>query len=227
MVRKRSRSVRAWRQEVAALEALGGRLDGMPALLDANAATRTLDMTALPGAPAGPHDPDAHRAAGAWLARLHAWPAGDDDPLPPRSALVRRADAALSRARAHLDPSRHARAAHQLAGLAELDVPGRAWCHRDFTPRNWLADPFGVVDFEHARLDVPTWDLVKLAAEVWPGRPVLRDAFLHGYGTPPDPALLEALCLLHGLATLAWGRDHHDAAFTALGEQVLDHFLPC
>jgi hypothetical protein len=221
--RKRSRSDRAWRQERDALAALAGRVPSIPPVIDADARERTLILGRLAGAPADPTDARVHAAAGAWLARLHALPVADADPLPVCDALTRRAAAALARARGLLPDRRLAAIADRVGDLGARYAGPRRWCHRDFTPANWLQGPFGVVDFEHARPDLPQWDLVKLAAEVWPEAPALRTAFLDPYGDPGD---LEPLCVLHGLVTYTWGRNHRDEVFTALGTRILDRCCP-
>ncbi len=166
-------SHRGFRQELEALTALHPER-----ILDADPSTRTLVLVEQPGLPA-PDRPAVHRAAGCWLRALHRRPFVDDDPLPLARALEWRS-----------------RAAGLPACFDDVDAP-RVWCHRDFHPRNWLWDgsTLVVIDFEHARPDHPTWDLVKLAVEVWPRHPALREAFREGYGDW-DEELLERFCAL-------------------------------
>lgn len=170
-IRKRFPSARGFQQEHAALVDLHPER-----VLGADPVTRTLVLVDLPGGPP-PERPEVHEAAGRWLRALHDRPWTDDDPLPLHDALRRRGRA--------VD--------------CDLEVPParRVRCHRDFRPANWLwhDGSLTVVDFEHSRGDHPLQDLVKLAIEVWPDRPDLRDAFRIGYG-PWEPDVLEALVRL-------------------------------
>lgn len=186
----------------------------------------------------------AHRRAGAFLRALHALPEPDHDPLPLREAVARRYAAWLGRVSPRVTP---AEAAH-LRGLGEALTADpelfararRVPCHRDFTPGNWLidgpivdeqisrVDGFFVVDFEHAKLDCPLLDLVKLWTEVWGDRPDLEAAFFAGYGRPlgPDERLeLQVLAAMHAMATVAWAHDHADPAFALLGARALQRVL--
>jgi hypothetical protein len=77
-----------------------------------------------------------------------------------------------------------------LTALSLMGVPRGVPCHLDFQPRNWLVNTCGdlsLVDFEHARVDLPVRDLVRLRFRIWPDRPALREAFLTGYGRPLTP----------------------------------------
>lgn len=186
----------------------------------------------------------AHLRAGAFLRALHALPDVDHDPLPLRAAVQRRYAAWLAR----VSPRLTVIEANHLRGLGEaLDAaPGlfararRVPCHRDFTPANWLVDGpvvdgqisridgFFVVDFEHAKLDCPLLDLVKLWTEVWGERPDLEAAFFAGYGRTlgPDERLeLQVLAAMHAMATVAWAHDHADPAFATLGARALRRVL--
>ena len=161
-------------------------------------------------------------AAGAWLRTLHARQPATADPLPLHEALHRRARAALDRA------ARHGPVHPRIRAGIDPDRPfpagPRVWCHRDFTPRNWLWCPdagLGIVDLEHARPDHPALDIVKLETELWPGQPRARAAFCAAYGPLPDADLRRRLGWLHGLQTRTWGRDHADPDYTALGERIL------
>ncbi len=127
----------------------------------------------------------AQHAAGALLRRLH-----DGQPAAPWSDFGQaKADefGRLAKAAAGLLTSRELRAAdscvRELAGITGATlVP----CHRDYTPRNWLADgdALYVIDFEWARLDAWVSDLARLELAIWAGLPDLREAFLNGYGRP-------------------------------------------
>lgn len=180
-IRKTFPSDRGFRQELVALRRLYPER-----ILDVRDADRTLHLVDLPGC-VPEASREVHRAAGRWLRWLHDQPLDDDDPLPIGVALNARA-AALSRPPA-------------------VDFSGvqgrRVLCHRDFRPANWLWDDgLVVLDFEHTRADHPLWDLLKLADEVWPARPDLREAFLETYG-PVDDDLLGRMLLLFRAQTEA------------------------
>ena len=186
----------------------------------------------------------AHRRAGAFLRALHALPEPDRDPLPLREAVQQRYAAWLARVSPRLTEAD----AGQLRGLGEAlrGTPrlfGRARrvpCHRDFTPSNWLIDGpladaqisrldgFFVVDFEHAQLDCPLIDLVKLWTEVWGDRPELEQQFFAGYGRAlgaDERAELRVLAAMHAMATVSWAHDHADPAFALLGARALRRAL--
>ncbi|MBI2373997.1 MAG: aminoglycoside phosphotransferase family protein [Deltaproteobacteria bacterium] len=162
------------------------------------------------------------RTAGVLLRALHSLPVEDSDPVPIAAALEARAKALLERC------GGEARAAARLAleRLGGLDLKGarRVPCHRDFELRNWLIDARAavrIVDFEHARLDHPVVDLVRLACFEWPGRPELESAFLEGYGGPCDEPVLVAISTLDTAATLAWAERHRDHEYAARGVRML------
>ena len=193
-VRKSYRSDRAFRQARAALERWAP--ERILTLED-----RALVLRWIPGE-SGSMEPDVHEEAGRWLRSAHDGDHDDRD-IPLVDAFRQRIPAELD-----LDPTR-------FAGT-------RVWCHRDFHPDNWVCGPAGmaVIDFEHSRPDHPGVDLVRLATEIWTHRPALREAFRSGYGDW-DPHVLEGLVLIHAHRTLAWGLQHDDPHFTALGRTLL------
>lgn len=205
---------------------LGLGLAGAPLLRAADASVGALLMEELSGDSVDFIGiTEIHRAAGAWLARLHALPVEGEDPMPVEEALGARLRSLERRlgAEARGLPIAALRQAVEAVSLPEAR---RVWCHRDFQPRNWRWDgaTLGVLDFEHARPDLWVADLAKLEGEAWVGRPALRQAFFEGYGRRPSDAeegALRALVGLHGLFALGWGRRHGEAAFVALGEGIL------
>jgi aminoglycoside phosphotransferase (APT) family kinase protein len=185
----------------------------------------------------------AHKRAGYFLRALHGVSAPDTDPMPLGDAVQRRCAAWLARVEPALAPDEHARLRER---AAPADDPGlfagarRVPCHRDFTPGNWLVsgpiddgkivglDGFFVIDFEHAHLDTPLIDLVKLWTDVWPDRPDLESAFFAGYGRnlgPTELAQLGVLAAMHAMATIAWAHEHADLQFQALGQRALRRVL--
>lgn len=232
---KAHRDVAKHAREAAAYRRWGPSLEGsVPRLLGVRPGTpRALLVERLHGRVDAPSEgPDAaalHRAAGTWLARLHAIPHVDDDRVPLEEAYAMRADAWFARAAPVLPAAtlREARARVE-AILPALRGRARVPCHRDFSPRNWLADGpdlVGVIDFEHARPDLAEGDLVRLASHLWPRRPGLRDAFLDGYGGGGPPAWLAGLEVLEAVATVAWAAEHDDTAFERRGRAVLGRHL--
>jgi len=200
--------ITAYRQWVRALSGHAPRLhaadDSRSAIIVSAVAGEPVpwpaaDLRALPDT-ARLAEQAVHREAGVLLRRLHDaqpplpwddWGAAKvaefDGLMPMASQLLGKRDLALARA--------------EVETLSGLPCPGRVPCHRDYTPRNWLADDGVqyVIDFEHARLDVWLADLARLRLGIWPGRPDLKEAFLDGYGrqlSDTDHAIL------HGVAAL-------------------------
>ena len=251
LVLKQHRNPRPFQQELRAycewLPALGGPASTgplspwthdtdrlrihVPALLACDLANCSLALTFAPGErlSLGTHapalDPAAHAAAGRFLRALHELPVADDDPMPLVDAVAARQREWHARARDLLTPAERDALQRLAARRDAFAGVRRVPCHRDFTPDNWLlgADNLCVLDFEHARLDAPEADLVKLCADVWPDRPDLAGAFLAGRGplTPDATARLDVLLALHAAATLAWAERHDDPAFRALGRRAL------
>lgn len=168
-------------------------------------------------------DDDVHERAGALLRRIHGVPVVDDDPLSIPDAIAARVDRWAARARGLVPDATIDRVIALVDPCCFADAH-RVQCHRDYTPGNWIVREDGsvaAIDFGQARLDLPQWDLVKLAADVWPAAPRLRERFLAGYGAAEDPRLPQ-LVALHGLQTLVWGIEHRDVPFVALGRRVLE-----
>jgi hypothetical protein len=185
-------------------------------------------LSALPGVSPGPSHlaPDVYRQAGVLLRRFHqAEPA---TALPwYRDWLRERAAHWVGRAALLLTPDDTAVIRGHLAALDQSGVPFGGPCHLDFQPRNWLISPVGAVsliDFEHARIDLPARDLVRLRFRTWPGRPTLRDAFLDGYGrslTQAEEQLIWHLGALDALTALARGHENADLELIAVSRETL------
>ena len=132
-----------------------------------------------------------------------------------------------SRAAPLLTPDDRAIIRDHLAAVGQPDIPSGGPCHLDFQPRNWLIGSPGdvsVIDFEHARIDLPARDLVRLRFRTWPGRPDLRDAFLGGYGrslSPAEDRLTWHLGALDALTALARGHENADPELVAIGRDTL------
>ncbi|MFW5752788.1 MAG: aminoglycoside phosphotransferase family protein, partial [Planctomycetota bacterium] len=235
---KAHRQRRKFLQESTALREWGPQLDRVPRLLAVrHERPHALLLTALPGAIACHLTLSAegacqlHRRAGAWLARLHALPVTDDDPLPLGQALRQRAAAWIDRSADLLDGDTRAWVASQAAALDRLDGTARVPCHRDYSPRNWLIEPavpdsydLAVIDFEHAQMDWWLQDCDRLRGEWWVGRPELERAFYAGYGRRPDAneqTLAGVLGAINALSTVVWGHQHGDQLFARAGRERL------
>jgi hypothetical protein len=246
---KQFQNDRAFAQERHVYEAWLPRLDAAPRLLAARPApVRALLLRKLPGAPlATTHagasvERAAHRRAGQFLRALHALPEADPDPVPLARALPQRYAAWLARADPFVAPGERARL-RELGGALAGDLfaaARRVPCHRDFTPHNWLVagptiedhlaavEDFAVIDFEHAHLDAPMLDLVKLWTDAWVDRHDLETAFFSGYGrtlADAERQQLGVLAAMHAMATLAWAHEHRDPTFVALGHKALRRAL--
>jgi hypothetical protein len=216
------REVHAYRHWTTALGS------SAPALAAVDHTAMIIAVSALPGRSSGPPDltPDVHRQAGALLRRFHE--AGPRT-SPPwfRDWLRDRAGHWGSRAAALLTPDDATVIEDHLTALSDMGIPRGSPCHLDFQPRNWLISRSGdvsLIDFEHARIDLPARDLVRLRFRTWPGRPDLRDAFLDGYGRPLTPAedqLVWHLGALDALTALARGNENADPELTAVGRATL------
>jgi Ser/Thr protein kinase RdoA (MazF antagonist) len=172
-----------------------------------------------------------HRAAGAATRVLHALPLEDDDPLPLAQALQARFRRWAGEAEGVVAPALIARVGEALDPAAFAGAE-RCWCHRDWSPRNWLITAergggpgFGMLDFEHCMPDLWLVDLVKLADSGWRRHPETRAAFLGGYGGAElgreEADRLGRLMWLHALGTTVWGAAHGDREYEQHGRGLL------
>jgi Choline/ethanolamine kinase len=218
---KHDREVHAYRHWTGSLGT------ATPALIAVHGPEMIIITSAQPGHVHGGDLPSsAHRQAGALLRRFH-------DAEPPtelpgfRHWLSDRADYWASQAAALLSAADTALIGSHLAALADVEAQQGGPCHLDFQPRNWLINTGGevsLIDFEHARLDLPARDFVRLRFRIWAARPALRDAFLDGYGRPLTPAedeLIWHLGAVDALTALVRGHQTADQALTASGHATL------
>jgi hypothetical protein len=198
-----------------------------PQLVAADPQALTIVTTALNGHPyPGPLTVAAHHHAGTILRRFH------DAELPRtlpgyRDWLRDRAAYWTARARPFLSAADLGNASAHLAALQQATDPDGVPCHLDFQSRNWLLGPAAdlyLLDFEHARTDLPLRDLVRLRFRAWPARPDLKDAFLNGYGrelTGSDTETLQHLGALDALTAIARGHQNHDIQLVQYGHSTL------
>jgi hypothetical protein len=218
---KHRREVHAYRRWAPALAA------NAPQLIAADQATMTVLITALPGQPVdGAGDIWNHRQAGVLLRAFH-----DAEPPRPLDSFQHWLASRIAWWRGQCLPllsawERQVIDQH-LATLHGLGAPPGGPCHLDYQPRNWVTDHAGtlrVIDFEHARIDLPARDLVRLYFRCWPPHPGLREAFLDGYGRPlTDQEDLWIRCCgaIDVLTALVRGAQNDDAAMTAHGRATL------
>jgi hypothetical protein len=222
-------SARAFEQEQQALDGWflhAGEVGGarVPRLIASEPCLAALILERLPGSAPPEGDAVVHHAAGRFLAALHRLEIRDDDRLPLGDALAQRTRA--WRRRVELEPEWH-RVVDEHGPRPELfEGVSRVPCHRDFEARNWLwdGDTLAVVDFEHARMDCGLVDLAKLTVGSWRARPDLRTAFFAGYGREPtevERERMRCVLVLHGLASLAWGREHGHETHVREGREAL------
>ncbi|MGH3155505.1 MAG: phosphotransferase enzyme family protein [Streptosporangiaceae bacterium] len=218
---KHDREVHAYQRWTAALGS------SSPRIIAADSTAMAIVITALPGEPCSEeYTTAAHHQAGALLRRLH-------DAEPPRDLpwfpgwLDDRVRHWTSQADNLLSAEDHAIIDGHLSALARVGVPRGVPCHLDFQPRNWLLDTSGnlaLIDFEHARTDLPARDFVRLRFRVWASRPDLREAFFVGYGrrlTDAEDEVVWHLGALDALTALARGRQTGDPALITSGHATL------
>ena len=218
---KHDREVHAYQHWIPALGS------SAPQLVAVDAQALIIVTTALDGRPyPGPLTAAAHHHAGAILRRFH-------DAEPPRALpgyrdwLQVRAAHWTGRARPFISTADLGNASAHLAALQQATAPDGVPCHLDFQPRNWLLGPdtdIYLVDFEHARTDLPLRDLVRLRFRAWPDRTDLKDAFLNGYGrdlTGSDTETLQHLGALDALTAIARGHQNHDMQLVQYGHSTL------
>ncbi len=233
-------------QEVAALEgwveALRGGETALPQLYaKSDPALSSILLTAVPGEIAAnlPLDEHAgvaiHRRAGEFLARLHALPFRDEDPMPLATALPLRLAFWLERQDGLLSSVEHELALRSVGDGAMFEGDTRVPCHRDYSLRNWLVEGegrngarrFGVIDFEHARPDHPWVDFVRVEERARPHYPAWFESFCEGYSHASESpitacdAKLRAVSAIHAVGSIVWGHTHGDAAFERSGHALL------
>jgi aminoglycoside/choline kinase family phosphotransferase len=219
---KHDREVHAYQRWTAALGS------SAPRIIAADSRAMMIIITTLPGKPCRDECiAAAHQQAGALLRRFH-------DAEPPRDLpwfpgwLNHRVRHWSIQARTLLSHADTVVINRHLTALTELGMPRGVPCHLDFQPRNWMVDNSGnvaVIDFEHARTDLPARDFVRLRFRVWASRPDLREAFLAGYGrrlTAAEEKLIWHLGALDVLTALARGQQSGDATLTASGHATLN-----
>jgi aminoglycoside/choline kinase family phosphotransferase len=229
------RTSRDFHRELSAYQhyvpALGG---DAPRLIASDDRLQLLLISLVPGAVVegteAEHDPAVHARAGELLRRLHEAtpPVVNDhfgDTLLGKLAYwVDRVGEAASETEIDI-VRRIALTSHDLGPLPHVPA------HRDFSSRNWMLGPdehVRLIDFGSMEFEPWAVDLLRLQQREWLDAPLLREAFLDGYGRRPDErdaAVLHAFHAVSAIATIAWARQHHDPTAAAQGRQMLDRLL--
>jgi Ser/Thr protein kinase RdoA (MazF antagonist) len=219
---KHDREVHAYQRWTAALGS------SAPRIIAADSTAMTIVITALPGDPCSSEcTTSAHRQAGALLRRLHDAEPSRDLPWFP-GWLHDRVRHWTRQVKNLLSAEDHEVIEGALVALAAVGVPHGVPCHLDFQPRNWLCDASGslaLIDFEHARIDLPARDFVRLRFRICASRPDLQEAFLAGYGrrlAAAEEKLIWHLGALDALTALARGQQTGDVTLTASGYATLN-----
>lgn len=118
----------------------------------------------------------------------------------------------------------------QTAESAAWDALEVGYCHRDYSPRNWLVDVehgldhVTVIDFEHSEWDYYATDVMKLWDGPFIGHPQRSRAFYVGYGRPLEEHLpaLRLLAAPHGLAIASWSQLANNPEYLAHGREFLE-----
>jgi Ser/Thr protein kinase RdoA (MazF antagonist) len=103
-------------------------------------------------------------------------------------------------------------------------------CHKDFSPRNWVARPdgrLGLIDFERTRVDYECLDWSRLWMREWQQRPELRTAFFEGYGPLAGSweSTMRRLMVLYMVGGVVWASEHQDAEFAREQREVVNRLL--
>jgi thiamine kinase-like enzyme len=114
------------------------------------------------------------------------------------------------------------------AGIAES--PPICVCHKDFSPRNWVAPPDGplaLIDFERTRVDYQCLDWSRLWMREWQRRPELQAAFFEGYGPLAGSweSTMRRLMVLYTVGGVVWATEHQDGEFAREQREVLERLL--
>lgn len=253
---KSHRRAQKWAMEVHAYEHWLPMLGAdVPQLLGALESTpRALLISELAGAPMDrlqlttSEEHAVWQAAGSFLARLHALPAGTWFGMPIRDGSPRTAEPPhdpVVYMRSSLEQSLRRATDATLLSTRERDVIERAMlvcdifageqprpCHHDYQPRNWIVANNtwrGAIDFEHTFWDVPLIDLGYWWDHTFLERPDLETAFFAGYGARLDPTRqrqLDVVRVLGGVGQMLFGRQVGVETLEAQGHATLERIAP-
>jgi len=227
---------RSWRQEEQALRQwlpqIAQELANRPELLDSSEQEGLLLISAVAGEPveSGTDSEQElhiiHRQTGVFLRELHRLEVVDEDPVALSKAMPERLQGWIDKADGVLEDDQIVQATKCIGDGSLFANDRRVACHNDYQPRNWLWDGhrLGIIDFEHAHLNHPGFDLVRLQVGTWQESPSLRESFLDGYGQYPDwldDERMDAIITLFAIGCVVWGTQHHQKKLVELGRRCL------
>ncbi|MEU0815145.1 aminoglycoside phosphotransferase family protein [Streptomyces mirabilis] len=210
-------------------------VDRAPGLVAADARTRTILVTAVPGhsfdtlrLPAE-QERAVYEQAGELLARHHT--AAADEPTP--EATEEAWDEVVT---GLLDRSARYVPEHDITMVRALtkDAPPRlpqVAAHGDYMPKNWMWDEteqrLRIIDFERAELRPAVYrDLSRLRYRILHHHPDLNAAFHYGYGralTEEELVACRAYGALDALDSLDWGIKHRDIGLVDGAHTMLEN----
>jgi hypothetical protein len=103
--------------------------------------------------------------------------------------------------------------------------------HRDYTPRNWLADSHGnltaIIDFEHARWDNRAMDMNRPWDHEFLRNPSLIDAFFDGYGQPDErlTAQMQLMRYQQAVGGIVWGIKVGEVSYSHRNREALHRLM--
>jgi len=201
-------------------------------LLESNEEEKLLLISAVPGEPvesgrtSEQELPLIHRQAGLFLRELHRLEVVDEDPVTLSTALPERLQSWIDKADGLLEDDQIVQATKCIGDGSLFANDRRVACHNDYQPRNWLWDGqrLGMIDLEHAHLNHPGFDLVRLQVGTWQESPQLRESFLDGYGQNPDwlhDERMDVIVSLFAVGCIVWGTQHQQPDLVTLGRRCL------
>jgi len=117
------------------------------------------------------------------------------------------------------------------AGIESLTGASIHSIHRDYHPRNWLADREGrltaVIDFEHARWDIAAADLNRPWDKEFHRNPRLVDAFYEAYGRPDERFMAQSqtMRLYNAVTGLVWALEVGEPEFAEFNRRALHRLM--
>ncbi len=120
--------------------------------------------------------------------------------------------------------------------MIDLDAWDRipvGYCHRDYSPRNWMVSlgkdgwRLSVIDFEHADVDHLPVDVMKLWDGPFIGHAERSSAFYRGYGIDEEEHVtaVRLLAVSHGLAIVNWSFGDRRSRLPSTWAGILDALL--
>ncbi len=227
---------RSWLQEQQALKQwlprLSPELAHLPQILAEDPSEKTLLLSSVPGEIVEQiwsrleQQDDVMKSAGAFLRALHDLPIEDTDEMPLSDSLPMRLESWIKNHDNSLSEDEICTARKRVGNGTQFEGDTRVPCHNDFQPRNWLwnGSRLGVIDFEHAHINHPAFDWIRMETGIWLQQPRLRDCFIDGYGMAPSwsaGSARDAVAAIHAIGCIVWGTRHEDESLVSEGRRIL------